>query len=48
MELANKYIYIKAVNYINHRYLELSYIDEHIFMLDKPLAYGLLHDFHIA
>jgi hypothetical protein len=37
-----------AVNYIIHRSLELSYMDEHIFILDKPLVYGVLHDFHIV
>jgi hypothetical protein len=37
-----------AVNYVIHRSLELNYTNEQIFMLDKPLVYGLLHDFHIV
>ena len=37
-----------ALYYIICHSLDLSYVDEHIFMLDKPLVYGLLYDFHIV
>jgi hypothetical protein len=35
------------MSYIIRRSLELHYIVEYIFMLDKPFVYGLFHDFQI-